>query len=189
MTTIAQSSSEAQKIVPFHDGARFVHEVASRMGVALPLSISYRIADYLLLSSSIRDVIAEILREAQERKQPLTDEFAGRYLKQRRQIKQNYPEPELVLRAVADYFRTTVEALQSRDRHGHLRAARYIASHLLREMCDLSLHKVARRLGRSDHTTVIAWFKVFEKECKSNPLILEDVKEIQRMVLQRSRLS
>lgn len=190
MTTIAQSSSEAQKVVPFHDGARFVHEVARRQGVVLPPSVCQLIAEHLRFLENIQDIVADILWATQGRKQPLILEFfVEECLQQWWHRKQNYLASEVILQTVADYFCITVKELRSRARHKHLYPARRMASHLLHEMCGLSSSKSAALLNRGHHTTVLAQLKSFVKQCESDPTTMEDLQEVRRMVLQRAGLS
>jgi len=64
------------------------------------------------------------------------------------------PEPERVLRAVAEEFQVPVDKMRSRLRAKNVLLARQVAMYLLREDLRLSFPQIGRLFGGKDHSTV-----------------------------------
>jgi len=61
---------------------------------------------------------------------------------------------ETILRAVAEQFQTSVEALRSQRRDKEVATARQVAMFLCREMTEIGLAQIGAAIGGRDHTTV-----------------------------------
>ena len=59
---------------------------------------------------------------------------------------------------------------------------RQVAMYLLRSELHLSFPKIAKELGRKDHTTAMHSVNKIEKELKNNPFIKEAIDNIQEKI-------
>ena len=66
-----------------------------------------------------------------------------------------YPSPQAVIKAVAEYFNLTPEALCGKCRAREIADARHVAMYLLREDAHQRTTDIGRTLGGRDHSTVI----------------------------------
>ncbi|MBD2205095.1 chromosomal replication initiator protein DnaA [Calothrix sp. FACHB-1219] len=63
--------------------------------------------------------------------------------------------PELILKAIADFYQVSIEDLKSNSRRREISWARQIGMYLMRQHTDLSLPRIGEEFGGKDHTTVI----------------------------------
>ncbi|NJO71115.1 MAG: chromosomal replication initiator protein DnaA, partial [Oscillatoriales cyanobacterium RM1_1_9] len=63
--------------------------------------------------------------------------------------------PEVVLQAIAETFKVTLEDLKGSSRRREISLARQVAMYLTRQHTDLSLPKIGELFGGKDHTTVM----------------------------------
>lgn len=83
-----------------------------------------------------------------------------------------------IIDRTAKYFQVTIEDLLSPKRDKDIVVPRQIAMYLLRSELHLSFPKIARELGRKDHTTAIHSVEKIEKELHFDTLLKDNVKEI-----------
>jgi chromosomal replication initiator protein len=83
-----------------------------------------------------------------------------------------------IIEKVSKHFQISLEDLLSPKRDKDIVVPRQIAMYLLRSELHLSFPKIARELGRKDHTTAIHSVDKIEKELHFDTLIKENVKEI-----------
>ena len=83
-----------------------------------------------------------------------------------------------IIDKTAKYFSLSPAEICSAQRDKHIVTPRQIAMYLLRSELHLSFPKIARELGRKDHTTAIHSIEKIEKSIKLDFIIREQVAEI-----------
>ena len=83
-----------------------------------------------------------------------------------------------IIERTAKYFQVDLEDLLSPKRDRDIVVPRQIAMYLLRSELHLSFPKIARELGRKDHTTAIHSVEKIEKELHFDTLLKDNLKEI-----------
>ena len=79
--------------------------------------------------------------------------------------------PNLVIKAVSDYFQVSINDLTGRCRQKSIVEPRQIAMYLLRDILGLSFPDIGQKLGKRDHTTAIyAYSKLSENMNKNQDL-------------------
>ncbi len=79
--------------------------------------------------------------------------------------------PQVILKAVADFFNISLNDLTKRSRKKEVVKPRQIAMYLLREETKLSFPEIGQKLGGRDHSTVIhACEKIKKEESADEPL-------------------
>lgn len=87
---------------------------------------------------------------------------------------------ETILRAVAEHFQTSVEALRSQRRDREVATARQVAMFLCREMTEVGLAQIGAAIGGRDHTTVQRAITKVETLLDYDPVTQRNVQEISR---------
>jgi chromosomal replication initiator protein len=88
--------------------------------------------------------------------------------------------PDRVRLAVAQAFKTTPEALQSKKRTKDLTVPRQVAMFLIKELFDVSLVEIGRMFGGRDHSTVIHSITKVEEEMAADPAFRQRVDELRQ---------
>jgi chromosomal replication initiator protein len=83
-----------------------------------------------------------------------------------------------IVEKTAKYFQISIDEILSPKRDKDIVVPRQIAMYLLRSELHLSFPKIARELGRKDHTTAIHSVDKIEKELHFDNLLKDNVKEI-----------
>ncbi len=83
-----------------------------------------------------------------------------------------------VQKAVADYYKITVDILKSKKRSANIAYPRQIAMYLCRVLTDESFPRIGLEFGNRDHTTVIYACDKIEHDLKENSQLKEILNEI-----------
>lgn len=83
-----------------------------------------------------------------------------------------------VISKTARHFQIETEEICSSKRSKHIVIPRQIAMYLLRSELHMSFPKIAKELGRKDHTTAIHSIEKIEKDITINPIIRENIATI-----------
>ncbi|HOR23063.1 chromosomal replication initiator protein DnaA [Candidatus Saccharibacteria bacterium] len=83
-----------------------------------------------------------------------------------------------IIEKTAKHFQIELEEILSAKRDKDIVVPRQVAMYLLRSELHLSFPKIARELGRKDHTTAIHSVDKIEKEMNFDPNLKEHIKEI-----------
>lgn len=83
-----------------------------------------------------------------------------------------------VVDKTATYFDLKVDEMRSPARDRHIAEPRQMAMYLLRSELKMSFPKIARELGRKDHTTAIHSVEKIEREIKLNTRVRQQVSDL-----------
>lgn len=83
-----------------------------------------------------------------------------------------------IQKAVADYYKITVEVLKGKRRSANIAYPRMVAMYLCRMLTDQSFPRIGLEFGGRDHSTVIHAVDKIEKDLKENTQLKEIINEI-----------
>ena len=84
----------------------------------------------------------------------------------------------MVIEKVSKHYQISIEDLLGPKRDKDIVVPRQVAMYLLREELKLSYPKIARELGRKDHTTALHSVEKMVNELDTNPDIKKSIIEI-----------
>ena len=87
-----------------------------------------------------------------------------------------------IQKAVADYYKITVDDLKSKKRSSNINYPRQVAIYLSREYTDESFPKIGLEFGNRNHSTIIHAYDKIKKDLKENGKLVEIVKEIKENI-------
>jgi len=90
--------------------------------------------------------------------------------------------PNLILKAVSNYFEISSADLLGRARNKEFVEPRQIAMYLFREMLSMSYPDIASRVGKRDHTTAIYAYKKIENNVKEDMELSKKILMIKEVV-------
>ena len=88
--------------------------------------------------------------------------------------------PELVMQAVANSFRLTLDDLKSRKRDRETALARQVAMYLIKQATNCSLAQIGLEFGNRDHATVIHACQKIAGDVDNNPNLRRKISEIKQ---------
>lgn len=87
-----------------------------------------------------------------------------------------------IQKAVADYYKITIEDLKSKKRTANINYPRQVAIYLCRTYTDESFPKIGLEFGNRDHSTIMHACDKIEKDLKINNQLKEIIKEIKNNI-------
>ena len=87
-----------------------------------------------------------------------------------------------IQKAVADYYKITIEDLKSKKRAANINYPRQIAIYLCRTYTDESFPKIGLEFGNRDHSTIIHACDKIKEDLKINNQLKEIIKEIKNNI-------
>jgi len=87
----------------------------------------------------------------------------------------------VILKAVADFYGVSLEAMAGLNRRKEIVEPRQVAMYLLREISDLSYPYIGEKLGR-DHTTAIHAYEKINEEINRNPSLNQKIITIRDII-------
>ena len=83
-----------------------------------------------------------------------------------------------IQKAVADYYKITVEVLKGKKRSANIAYPRMVAMYMCRNLTDQSFPRIGLEFGGKDHTTVMHACNKIEEDLKNNSQLKEIINEI-----------
>lgn len=90
--------------------------------------------------------------------------------------------PDLIMQAVADYYRLDRAELTSSKRHREIALPRQVAMYLCREMTSLSTTRIGDAFGGRDHTTVMHGCDKIAKESRVAPQLSKALDDLRSAI-------
>ena len=87
-----------------------------------------------------------------------------------------------IQKAVADYYKLTIEDLKSKKRSANINYPRQVAIYLCRTYTDESFPKIGLEFGNRDHSTIIHACDKITEDLKNNNQLKEIIKEIKNNI-------
>lgn len=88
-----------------------------------------------------------------------------------------------IQKAVADYYKITIEDLKSKKRTANINYPRQIAMYLCRMTTEETIVKIGLEFGNRDHSTVLHSYEKISNELKTNLLLKETLEEIKNKIV------
>lgn len=88
-----------------------------------------------------------------------------------------------IQKAVADYFKITVEDLKSKKRNANINYPRQIAMYICRMTTDETIVKIGLEFGNRDHSTVLHSYEKISNELKDNFELKETIEKIKNKIV------
>ena len=85
-----------------------------------------------------------------------------------------------IQRAVADYYKLTVEVIKSKKRSANIAYPRMIAMYLSRKLTDESFPKIGSYFGGRNHSTIISACNQIENELAKNDKLQNVIKDLKK---------
>lgn len=86
--------------------------------------------------------------------------------------------PKMIIMAVSEYFRITVQDMTGKSRKHDIVVARQMAMYLMKEYLDMSLKSIGAEFGGRDHTTVIHSCQTLQNYLDTNPKMYQSLQDI-----------
>ena len=91
---------------------------------------------------------------------------------------------EQVMKAVAGEFGVKVGDLKGSRRTREISVPRQVVMYLSRQLTTASYPEIGRSLGGKDHSTVVKGFKKITKQIKTDALLAQRIKSVERTLLE-----
>lgn len=152
---------------------------AAALGVNLPIEITEFLADQV--RTNIRELegaLNQILAYCEMRREEPTLDLTKGLLGDIKNSRPKHITARQIIDKTASYFDLKVTDICSPARDRHIAEPRQMAMYLLRSEIKMSFPKIARELGRKDHTTAIHSVEKIEREIKLNARIREQISDL-----------
>lgn len=152
---------------------------ASTLHFKLPTETTEFLADNV--RTNIRELegaLNQVLAYCEMRGEQPTREIAEGLLINIKKSRPKHITAKQIIDKTAGYFDLKVDDMCSPARDRHVAEPRQMAMYLLRSELKMSFPRIARELGRKDHTTAIHSVEKIEREIKLNTKIREQISEL-----------
>ena len=89
---------------------------------------------------------------------------------------------EGIQKAVANYFKITIEDLKGKRKSANIAYPRMIGMYLAKTLTDENFNRIGLEFGGRDHSTVIHACNRIDKDLKNNENLSKQLKEIQNLM-------
>lgn len=97
--------------------------------------------------------------------------------------KENFlPSAETIIQEVARFYELDAAAITGQSQNKEISTARNVAMYIIREMTQLSLAEIGQQFGGRHHTTVLNSINRVEKMMKTQPELMEIIRDITNAV-------
>jgi len=167
----------------FENRVAILQAKAELKGVPIPTEAMEYIAN--TITSNIRELegsLTKLITAAEVEDEPITKEFTVRILKDLiNSVNGNITTKQLI-KIVAEYFGVEVGDILGRQRIKELVYPRQMTMYFLRTYLNQSFPQIGASMGGKDHTTVMHSVSKIEQKIKTDPLVEQDMKAIERLL-------
>lgn len=129
----------------------------------------------------LEGVLKKILFYQEKKQVEVTEKIAEEIIEKSAQLLQKRVSDNQILKAVAEFFNISIEALSSHNRRKEIVGPRQIAMYLLRDISELSYPYIGEKLGK-DHTTAIHSYEKINQEINRNPGLNQKILSIKELI-------
>jgi chromosomal replication initiator protein len=86
-----------------------------------------------------------------------------------------------IIKTIADFYNIDEASIYEKTRRKEVVRPRQLIMYILREEFDVSYPSIGQKLGGRDHTTVIHSCEKIKGELKTNPVLVQELKQIRSM--------
>ncbi len=143
---------------------------AQENNIEIPKDIAFFLATNL--PPNIRTIEGAIIRLgaiSSLEKQPITEEFVKKVLKDILKVRGKEIAIEDIQKVVAEFYGLKPSDLKSKKRAKQISLARQVAMYLSRKLTKLSYPHIGEKFGKKDHSTVIYAENQIEEKLKNDP--------------------
>ena len=146
------------------------------------------VLDYIAanFSSNIRELegaLTKIVAYSKLTSSEITLDFAESVLQDLFNEAQKEITPDLIIKIVAEHFGVSVNDLVSNKRSADIVYPRQICMYLCRNLTDVALSLIGKKLGNRDHTTVIHGCDKIQREISENEKVRNDVEILKKKII------
>ncbi len=163
----------------FETRCAIISAKAASSGVRLPQETVEYIANNI--KTNIRELegaLNQLLAVAELRGLEPDIQTATALISSGKQTRPHHLTPKHVIERTAKHFQIDLSELMSPKRDKHIVLPRQVAMYLLRSELHLSFPRIARELGRKDHTTAIHSVEKIDKAIKLDFVVREQISTI-----------
>lgn len=149
--------------------------------------IDHATVEYLAthVQTNIRELegaLNQLLAFCEMRRLPISVETATGLMGDMKTVRPAHLSSRQVVQTVAKHYQVELTDIMSPKRDKHIVMPRQVAMYLLRSELHMSFPKIARELGRKDHTTAIHSIEKVEKGLKLDYLLQQQLKAIREQL-------
>ena len=160
-----------------------IQKKAAEKGLTIAKGVAFFMAsqpdtNVRVLEGYLNRLVAVSRLKSQEITKDLVKKVLGPMVGRRR------VELDQVIRAVAGEFGVKVGDIKGSRRTREISLPRQVAMYLSRKLTSASYPEIGRGLGGKDHSTVVKGFKKVKKQIKTDALLAQRIKSVERTLLE-----
>lgn len=170
------------QIPDFETRCAIIQTKAEGRGITLPSDVTEYLAQGVRTNiRELEGVLNQLIAHCEIRQMD-PDIVLAKSLLNSSKNRPRHINPKSIIEKTSKYFHITQDELLGSKRDKDIVMPRQVAMYLLRSELHLSFPKIAKELGRKDHTTAMHSVNKIEKELKNNPFIKEAIDNIQEKI-------
>jgi len=159
-----------------------IRKKAEEEGVHIPEDVALLIAENV--RSNIRELEGSLIRLlafSNLMKAEINLDLANQVLRDfMRSSAHRRLDAPTIIKATAEYFSTTMEAIRGKRRTNAIVVPRQVAMHLCRNLTEMATTEIGRAFGGKDHTTVLYACERVQTMIENDPDIRQAVEELEQ---------
>lgn len=150
--------------------------------------IPEEVIDYIAenVNSNIRELegaLTKIVAFSKLTSSPITLPFAENVLQDLFDKAQKEITPDMIIKIVAEHFNVSVSDIISKKKSQDIVYPRQLIMYLCRNLTDVALSLIGKKLGNRDHTTIIHGYEKIQKELDENEKVQNDVEILKKKII------